>query len=126
MKIAVPVTADNVIDSHFGHCEYYGIYTVSGNNEITESTRLDSPSGCGCKSNIASVLAADGVEVMLAGGIGQGAVSVLNNYGIEVIRGCAGPAEKMVRQYINGQVTDTGTNCQMHSHHHDHDHSCSH
>ena len=90
MKIAVPVTSDNQIDSHFGHCESYGVFTISDKNEIIEMKNVGSPEGCGCKSDIASVLASDGVSVMLAGGIGGGAINVLNNSGIEVIRGCSG------------------------------------
>ena len=35
MKIAVPVTKENQIDSHFGHCESYGVFTISDKNEIT-------------------------------------------------------------------------------------------
>ncbi len=61
MKIAVPVTKENQIDGHFGHCESYGVYTISDKNEIAEIKSVESPQGCGCKSDIASVLAADGV-----------------------------------------------------------------
>jgi predicted Fe-Mo cluster-binding NifX family protein len=55
MKIAVPVTSDNRIDSHFGHCELYGVYTISEKNEITGVKTIKSQPGCGCKSDIASV-----------------------------------------------------------------------
>lgn len=33
-KIAVPVTSNNKIDDHFGHCEFYRIFTISETNEI--------------------------------------------------------------------------------------------
>jgi len=127
MKIAVPVTGGNIIDSHFGHCESYNVYSVSENNEITGVKNIASPQGCGCKSNIASVLAADGVSVMLAGGIGGGAINVLNSQGIEVIRGCSGDATAVVRMFLGGAVKDSGESCQHHEHHHtDEDHKCSH
>ena len=96
MKIAVPVTGSNQIDSHFGHCEFYNVYSISENNEISEVKRIASSQGCGCKSNIANTLAADGVELMLAGGIGEGAINVLNFSGISVIRGCSGDATEVV------------------------------
>jgi len=89
MKIAVPVTSDNQIDGHFGHCESYSVFTITDKREISDNKSVKSPQGCGCKSDIASVLAADGVTVMLAGGIGGGAINVLNNSGIDVIRGCS-------------------------------------
>jgi len=126
MKIAVPVTEDKQIDSHFGHCESYNVFTISDKNEITDIKNLDSPQGCGCKSNIASVLASDGVSVMLAGGIGGGAINVLSNSGIQVIRGCSGNAIEVVKLYLAGLVKDSGSSCQQHDHHHQDGHSCSH
>ena len=36
MKVAVPLTENKQIDDHFGHCEYYGVFTVSDSNEITD------------------------------------------------------------------------------------------
>jgi predicted Fe-Mo cluster-binding NifX family protein len=126
MKIAVPITNENQIDSHFGHCESYGVFSISDKNEIAEFIRVQSPQGCGCKSDIASVLAADGVTVMLAGGIGGGAINVLNNSGIEVIRGCAGDATEVVKLYLSGLVEDSGSSCSQHEAHHEHGHTCSH
>ena len=72
MKIALP-SRNNNIDDHFGHCEYFTVFTVdSQNKEITDSETVESPVGCGCKSNIASILAEKGVKVMLAGNMGDG------------------------------------------------------
>ena len=130
MKIAVPVTKENQIDGHFGHCESYGVYTITEKKEIAGVENVKSPQGCGCKSNIASVLADDGVSVMLAGGIGGGAINVLNNSGIEVIRGCSGDADEVVKLYLKGLVEDSGSSCHQHEAHHgdgnNHDHQCSH
>jgi len=132
MKIAVPVTIENQIDGHFGHCESYGVFTISEKKEIISVKSVPSPQGCGCKSNIASVLAADGVSVMLAGGIGGGAINVLNNSGIDVIRGCSGDATEVVKLFLKGLVEDSGSSCHQHEahhghgHDHDHGHQCSH
>jgi len=126
MKIAVPVTSENQIDGHFGHCESYGVFTITDKNEISDIKSVQSPQGCGCKSDIASVLASDGVTVMLAGGIGGGAISVLNNSGIEVIRGCSGDAKEVVELYLSGSVKDSGSSCHQHETHHQHGHSCNH
>jgi len=128
MKIAVPVTADEQIDGHFGHCEFYSVYTISDNNEISDKQIIKSEQGCGCKSNIASTLAENGVTIMLAGGIGGGAINVLNNSGIEVVRGCSGNAEEVVKQYIEGLVADSGESCHQHENHHGEggEHICNH
>ena len=130
MKIAVPITANNQIDDHFGHCEQYGIFTVSEKNEIENVQMISSVQGCGCKSDIASTLASMGVTTMLAGGIGGGAINVLSNAGIQVIRGCSGQASEAVKQYLVGTLADSGSSCQQHDHHHGHsqsgEHRCSH
>jgi predicted Fe-Mo cluster-binding NifX family protein len=126
MKIAVPVTRENLIDSHFGHCESYNVFTISEKNEINDVKNIESPEGCGCKSDIASVLASDGVTIMLAGGIGGGAINVLNSCGIEVIRGCSGNATEVVKLFLAGSVEDSGSSCQQHEAHHQDGHQCSH
>ena len=117
MKIAVPVTRDNQIDGHFGHCEFYSVFTIDNKGEITDTQTIKSVEGCGCKSNIAGVLAQDGVTIMLAGGIGGGAINVLNNSGIEVIRGCSGMAADVVKEFAAGQIKDSGESCHQHEKH---------
>jgi predicted Fe-Mo cluster-binding NifX family protein len=115
MKIAVPVTSTNQVDGHFGHCEFYSIYKISDEGKISDIRTIPSVQGCGCKSNIAGLLAADGVTIMLAGGIGGGAINVLNNAGIDVIRGCEGDATEVVKRYIAGSISDSGESCHQHA-----------
>ena len=115
MKIAVP-TRENMVDNHFGHCDHYTIFTIEG-NQIVETSTLPSPQGCGCKSNIASVLEQMGVKVMLAGSMGEGAKNKLESHNIRVIRGCAGDVESVVKGYLTGFVFDSGVGCVAHNCH---------
>jgi len=117
-RIAVPITKSNQVDDHFGHCAYYGVFEVAENNDVVYFETIKSEQGCGCKSNIASVLADRGVSVMLAGGIGGGAINVLGNWGIQVIRGCSGDASENVKEFVEGKIVDNGESCQQHEHHH--------
>ncbi|MBK5244207.1 MAG: NifB/NifX family molybdenum-iron cluster-binding protein [Eubacteriaceae bacterium] len=122
MKIALP-TRENLIDSHFGHCEYYTVFTINdGNKEILSQEIIPSPVGCGCKSNIATTLSQMGVNLLLAGNMGEGAVNVLNNAGIEVVRGCTGDVKEVALSWLSGSVLDSGEMC----HAHDEGHECSH
>ena len=121
MKIAVPTKQDNQIDDHFGHCEFYTIFHISDNNEIMAETILNSPQGCGCKSNIAYDLSELGVEIMLAGGIGDGAVNKLASQNIQVVRNCKGDVHQLVEDYLSGKIQDGGSNCNSHTH----EHTCS-
>ena len=118
MKIALP-TKDDRIDSHFGHCDFFTVVTINEEKEIEGIESIPSPVGCGCKSNIAGVLSEKGVSLMLAGNMGQGAVNVLKNNGIEVVRGCSGTINDVMHRWINGTLEDNGLLCQAH-------HSCEH
>lgn len=117
MKIAVPVNQNGQIDEHFGHCNSYSIYTLTEKGEIADLETIQAGQGCGCKSNISSILASLGVSVMLAGGIGGGAINVLNNSGIQVIRGCSGEPAELVQLFAAGKITDSGETCTHHEHH---------
>jgi predicted Fe-Mo cluster-binding NifX family protein len=114
MKIALP-SRHNLIDDHFGHCEYFTIFTIDNNNkQIVNHETISSPVGCGCKSNIAQTLSEIGVQIMLAGNMGDGAVRVLNNSGIEVLRGCSGDVKTVALQWLAGSLNDSGDSCHEH------------
>ncbi|HNW98851.1 MAG TPA: NifB/NifX family molybdenum-iron cluster-binding protein [Bacteroidales bacterium] len=111
-KVAVP-TREGQVDDHFGHCEYYTIFTIEDGKVSNEET-FKAPEGCGCKSNVASVLASMGIKIMLAGNMGMGALNVLNMSGIEVYRGCSGNVKEVITEYLKGEVTDSGEGCHSH------------
>jgi predicted Fe-Mo cluster-binding NifX family protein len=115
MKIALP-SRQSQVDEHFGHCEYFTVFTVDDRNEIMSEETVSSPANCGCKSNIGQTLAQMGVRMMLAGNMGQGAVNVLNNCGIDVLRGCTGDVKKVAEHWLSGNLKDSGIACDLHEH----------
>lgn len=64
----------------------------------------------------------------VSSGIGGGAIDVLNNAGIEVVRGCSGDPNDTVNCFIAGLIIDSGLSCLQHEHHHSdgNDHVCNH
>ena len=123
MKIAIP-TRDGHVDDHFGHCAYYTIYIIE-DQKIVGEEQLPSPEGCGCKSGIALTLHEMGVELMLAGNMGQGAKNKLEANSIQVIRGCSGDPKQLINDYLAGKIVDSGRGCENHEcgdHHHEHHH----
>jgi predicted Fe-Mo cluster-binding NifX family protein len=116
MKIAVPTKENNQVDAHFGHCEFYTIYTISDQNKVINEERMDSPQGCGCKSNIAETFEQEGIKIMLAGGIGDGAINKLSVHGVNVICNCQGNVSELIEQYLAGEVKDSGSTCAAHAH----------
>ncbi|MFB6342910.1 NifB/NifX family molybdenum-iron cluster-binding protein [Saccharicrinis sp. FJH62] len=128
MKIAVPTRGEK-IDDHFGQCNFFSVYEII-DGKIESKTQMDSPQGCGCKSNLTQLLNEQGVTKMLAGNMGDGALNKLTNAGIEVIRGCKGNPDEVMKAYLAGFLIDSGIGCESHLHHHEHghnhEHSCNH
>ena len=124
MKIAIP-SKDNFVDDHFGHCQYYTIFTLNADKKVESKAILASPEGCGCKSDIASILSNMGVTVLLAGNMGEGAINKLAGAGLEVYRGYRGEVETVLEAYLNGDH-GTDTVCQATHDHGDGSHSCNH
>jgi len=126
MKIAIP-TRGKFVDDHFGHCEYYTIYTVNEENQIVQEEQYNAQGDCGCRSGISATLKEQGVSVMLAGNMGQGALNKLHEAGIRVYRGCFGEVKKLAESFLKDEVRDSGASCQQHQHHqHEHGHNCRH
>ncbi len=121
MKIAIP-TYSGKVDDHFGHCEYFMVYTVNDNKEIIHEELVTSPNGCGCKSDVVEKLKNIGVKIMLAGNIGGGAVNKLSSNGIAVVRGCSGDIKIVLNEWLNGNIKDNDELCKEHEHHHGHGH----
>ncbi|WP_319763141.1 NifB/NifX family molybdenum-iron cluster-binding protein [Maridesulfovibrio sp.] len=113
MKIALP-SRNGMVDGHFGHCEAFTIFTLDDAKNIIEEETLTPPPGCGCKSNIVPQLSEKGVELLLAGNMGQGAVNLLQNSGIQVIRGCDGDLKETVAKWAAGSLTDSAIVCDDH------------
>lgn len=119
MKIIAIPTEGNRIEDHFGQCRFYTLVKVDEHNNISSKESFPSPQGCGCKSNLAEILAAKGTSVMLAGNMGQGAKNHLNAAGIEVMCGFSGDIEHALYLYLNKGFTGDDTVCEHHHHHHD-------
>jgi predicted Fe-Mo cluster-binding NifX family protein len=55
-----------------------------------------------------------GVNVMLAGNMGGGAVNVMQAHGIKVYRGCTGQLKEVAEAWLAGEVNDSGVGCEAH------------
>lgn len=116
MKIAIP-TKDQMVDDHIGNTQYYSIYTIDNQKKIISKENLPCIDGCGCKTNISTMFFDMGVEIVLAGNMGDNAKNVLEANKIRVIRGCKGNIDDVVQAYLNGNIDDSGEGCsQVHGH----------
>ena len=58
-----------------------------------------------------------GVNVIISGGMGGGAIEIFNEKGIEVITGATGNAKAAAEKYLQGSLKSTGSVCHEHQHH---------
>ena len=86
MKIAIAAQGKQVSE-HFGHCEGFAIYSTEA-GKIVKQEFLPNP---GHKPGLLPNLLNDnGVKVIIAGGMGGGAIDIFNEKGIDVITGASG------------------------------------
>ncbi len=119
-KIAIP-SKGGMIDDHFGHCEKFDFFTLSDKKEVVEHQVFAGSDTCGCKSDLAVDLKKEGVTVLLAAGIGKGAINKLKESGITVFSGFKGEVSKVLEMWLSGSVGNF-TVCTSHG---GDDHECS-
>jgi predicted Fe-Mo cluster-binding NifX family protein len=112
MKIAV-ASEGKMVTEHFGHCENFNIFEVD-NKKIVKAESIPNP---GHKPGFLPVfLHEKGVNVIISGGMGGGAVDIFNEKGIEVITGARGVAKDAADSYLKGELKSTGSVCHEHQH----------
>ena len=111
MKIAVAYNNGNVFE-HFGHSKQFKIYETDGQNVVKEEVIESEGSG---HSAMAGLLTSLGINAVICGGIGDGAVNALGEAGIEVYSGVSGNADEAVAAYLNGELISEGINCSHHA-----------
>lgn len=113
MKIAVASEGMNVTE-HFGHCPNFNIYSAE-NGKILSAESVPNP---GHRPGfLPNWLGDRGVNVIISGGMGGGAIEIFNERGIEVITGAAGGAKAAAQAYLDGKLKSTGSVCHQHAHH---------
>ncbi|MBE6380377.1 MAG: dinitrogenase iron-molybdenum cofactor biosynthesis protein [Lentisphaerae bacterium] len=127
MKIAISCGADNTVFQHFGHTPGFAIYEIE-DKTVTGKTML--PAGTSGHGALAGLLAEAGVDVLICGGIGGGAITALQQNNIKVVGGAEGRTDDVAQAYALGKLhTRIDFHCKHHDHGDGHDcgsHSCSH
>ncbi len=119
MRVAVTYGDDELIFQHFGHTEHFKLYDIEDGEVI--STEVVDTGDAGHEA-LALFLAGRGVETLICGGIGPGAVTALGMAGIRVFGGITGLADFAVEALIRGILAyNPEPNC---DHHHEEGGSC--
>jgi len=114
MKRIAVASENGMVCGHFGHCESFMLFD-SQDNVIKNVETIPNP---GHRPGFLPVFLNDkGTNVIIAGGMGGGAVDIFNELGIEVVVGATGDARKSVQAYLDGELESTGSVCHEHQHH---------
>lgn len=118
MKIAATFdVSTNTIFQHFGKTQNFKIYEIV-ENKIIESKIIDN-GGFG-HHDLATYLKNMGVEILILGNRGQGAIDALNNAGIKQLAGITGNPDVAVQEFLSGTLKDNpDAKC---NHHGEHEH----
>ncbi len=112
MKISV-ASEGTMVSQHFGHCEGFHIFTVTDNQVIKKDFMPNPGHAPGLLPNL---LHNADVNVIIAGGMGGGAVEIFNEHNIAVVTGAAGNVEDVVKEYLNGNLKSSNSICSEHQH----------
>jgi len=102
MKIAMPYDEGRV-NPHFGTSREFVIFTIN-DGKVTGSRIIGSEDLCHNHDGLAGLLKDEGVEVVIAGGIGAGMVQALNSLGFKILTGASGDAALVARDYAQGNL----------------------
>jgi len=108
LKFDVPL-AKGKLTAHFGHCQEFAVIKIEGGWIINKETLVPPPHEPGV---LPKWLHEQGVKIIIAGGMGQQAISFFDQYGIKVITGAPSLApEDQVDSYLNNTLTTSDNIC---------------
>lgn len=111
----IAVTAEgSEIFQHFGKCQSFALFDVKG-DEILSKDQLNAEENG--HSALAGMLHDHQVDVLICGGIGQGAKDALASFGIELVAGASGNIASAVKSYLRGTLKHNADfTCAHHEH----------
>lgn len=119
MKIAVPTLGkkglDEEVSQHFGRASTYTIVNTEANDVKVIDNTSEHMGGQGYPPDI---MQKEGVEVMLCSGLGPKAITMFENFGIEVFVGVSGNVKDAIAMWKEGKLhkaTDANA-CREHKH----------
>jgi len=108
MKFAIPI-ADGKLTAHFGHCKEFAMLEVE-DQKILNKEMLDPPPHE--PGVLPRWLKEQGTNVVIAGGMGQRAIELFQQAGIQVIVGApVDEPENLINSYLNQTLVTGGNVC---------------
>ena len=113
MRIAV-ASDGKLVSGHFGHCEGFHVFETDG-KRILEGKMVPNP---GHRPGfLPKYLNEMGINVIISGGMGGGAIDIFQEKGIQVVTGATGEALLAAERFLEGSLAPGASVCQQHQHH---------
>ena len=100
MVVAIP-TEEGSVSGHFGKCTTFTIAKIENGSVVSEEI-LDTKEAK--HEELAQILKEKGVELAIAGNIGEGAKAALESEGILLIAGASGSIPEVLAGFITGEL----------------------
>ena len=110
MRIAIPL-AQGKLSLHFGHCNQFAIFEIDDDSKRVVSRNDETPPAH-APGVLPRWLGGTGVNVIIAGGMGQRAQQLLAQNGIQVVIGApSGSPEELVSAYLENTLETRDNIC---------------
>jgi predicted Fe-Mo cluster-binding NifX family protein len=126
MRIAVTCENENGLESivaqHFGRSPFFAFVDVDG-REAKSIEILANPFVTGhAHGQVPKFIRDHNANVILAGGMGRGAINFFEQFGIETATGAAGTIQQTIDNYFKGELSQASPCHHSEGHGHGHDH----
>ena len=108
-RIAIPVDNQDILDAHFGHCSFFAILNIENETLVSEERLTPPPHEPGL---LPKWLAEKGISDIIAGGMGQKAIQLFNQNGVNVFVGAPKlSAKELLKAYLQNCLTFSANYC---------------
>lgn len=124
IRIAMPYK-DGRVNEHFGSSREFVV--VETENGVIKGKKVLTNDMLHDHGGLARMLGAEGVDVVITGGIGQPMVEALQLAGFKVVTGASGEVEQVALDFLSGRLVSRPIRCACGGHHgHGHGHGHNH
>ncbi|SHE76324.1 Predicted Fe-Mo cluster-binding protein, NifX family [Marinitoga hydrogenitolerans DSM 16785] len=121
MKIAIPLIEnlgeDSRISEHFGHAPYFGFINLKEDKNY-DLNIIKNPLMEHSPGEVPAYLHENGVNLLIAKGIGGRAITFFEQLGIQVIRGANGKVKEIMEALKENMLKDREYKVKEHFHEH--------
>jgi predicted Fe-Mo cluster-binding NifX family protein len=124
-RIVVSAQTDEGLEAqvspHFGRCPYFTVIAVE-DSEVSSVESVANPHHANHQPGQVPAFVKDlGAEVMISGGMGRRAISLFDQYSIQIATGATGTVGNALNCYLRGELTESGACPESLAHRHGHE-----